>query len=82
MVADWMHDMEALEAISQDEQTRRLFLRMASLSQEGRLAPFLYELAHDEDLDDQTKGALSAIAQDEAFVLVVLDYIRRTQVLH
>jgi hypothetical protein len=82
MLAHWMHDIESLEAISQCHDTRRLFLRMASLSQAGRLGPFLCELADDEDLDTDTKGVLSAIAQDEAFVLVVQEYLRRTQVFH
>ena len=82
MLADWMHDFESLEAISQDDDTRRLFLRMAALSQDGRLAPLLSELAHDDELDDEMKGTLDAIAGDESFLLVVQEYIRRTQVLH
>jgi hypothetical protein len=82
MLAQWMHDIESLEAISQDLDTRRLFLRMASLSQEGRLGPFLCELQDDEDLDADTKGVLSAIAQDEAFLLVVQEYLRWTHVFH
>jgi hypothetical protein len=82
MLAAWLHDLESLEAISQEPDTRRLFLRMASLSQEGRLGSFLFELARDDDVDDQTKGAVKEIARDEAFLLVVEDYLRRTQVLH
>jgi hypothetical protein len=82
MLAEWMHDFEALEAISQDHDTRRLFLRMAALSQDGRLAPLLSELAHDDELDDELKGTLDVIAGDESFLLVVQEYIRRTQVLH
>lgn len=82
MLAEWMHDLESLEAISQDEDTRRLFLRMAALSQDGRLAPLLSELAHDDELDDELKGTLDVIAGDESFLLVVQEYIRRTQVLH
>jgi hypothetical protein len=82
MLAAWLHDLDSLEAISQEPDTRRLFLRMASLSQEGRLGSFLFELARDDDLDDQTKGAVNEIARDEAFLLVVEDYLRRTQVLH
>jgi hypothetical protein len=77
-----MHDLESLEAISQDEDTRRLVLRMAALSEEGRLGPLLSELAHDVDLDDETRGTLDAIAGDESFLLVVQEYLRRTQVLH
>jgi hypothetical protein len=81
MLAEWMHDLESLEAISQDDDTRRLFLRMAALSQDGRLAPLLSELADDDELDDELKGNLGAIAGDELF-LVVQEYLRRTQVLH
>jgi hypothetical protein len=82
MLAEWLHDLEALEAISQDDDARRLFLRMAALSQDGRLGPLLSELAHDDELDDDMKGTLGVIAGDESFVLVVQEYIRRTQVLH
>jgi hypothetical protein len=77
-----MHDLESLEAISQDEDTRRLFLRMAALSEEGRLGPLLSELAHDVDLADEMRSTLDAIAGDESFLLVVQEYLRRTQVLH
>jgi len=41
----WIHDLESLEAISQDDEARTIFLRMAALSQEGRLDSFLIELA-------------------------------------
>ena len=82
MFGDWMQDLESLEAISQDEETRQIFLRMAALSQEGRLGSFLLELADTSELDELTKGTLSEIAQDEAFLLVVDDYLRRTRVLH
>jgi hypothetical protein len=78
----WLQDIESLEAISQDDATRDLFLRMAHLSQSGRLAPFLAELEYDRDLDDETKGTLAELASDEAFLHVVEDYIRRTRALH
>src|SRR4029453_16839221 len=70
MLAAWLHDLESLEAISQEPDPRRLFLRMASLSQEGRLGSFLFELARDDDVDDRTKGAVNEIARDEVFLLV------------
>jgi hypothetical protein len=82
VLAEWMQDLESLEAISQDEETRQIFLRMAALSREGRLDSFLLELADTSELDEFTKGTLSEIAQDEAFLLVVDDYLRRTRVLH
>src|SRR5205085_8827333 len=46
----WLHDIESLEAISQNDDTRRIFLRMAALQQAGRLPNFLAEIASDDDL--------------------------------
>ena len=37
MFGEWMEDLESLEAISQDAEARKIFLRMAAMSQEGRL---------------------------------------------
>lgn len=82
MLAEWIQDLESLEAISQDEDARRLLLRMAALSEHGRLAPLLSDLAHDDDLDAETKSTLDVIAGDESFLLVIQEYLRRTQVLH
>ena len=82
MFPEWLEDLESLEAISQDAEARTIFTRMAAMSQEGRLGTFLIELAGTPDLDDFTKGTLSAIARDEAFLLTVDDYLHRTQVLH
>lgn len=82
MLGEWMQDLESLEAISQDEEARKIFVRMAALSREGRLSSFLLELADTSELDEFTKGTLSEIAQDEAFLLVVDDYLHRTRVLH
>ncbi|HEV7640519.1 MAG TPA: hypothetical protein VGO39_06630 [Gaiellaceae bacterium] len=78
----WLQDIESLEAISQDEDTRRLFLRMAQLSQNGRLQPFLQELEDDRDLDDDTKETLAELACDEGFLHAVEDYVHRTRALH
>ena len=78
----WLQDIESLEAISQDEDTRKLFLRMAQMSQNGRLQPFLRELADDRDLDAETKLTLSEIAQDASFLHAVEDYVHRTRALH
>jgi hypothetical protein len=82
MFPEWLEDLESLEAISQDAEARTIFTRMAAMSQEGRLGTFLVELAGTTDLDDFTKGTLSEIARDEAFLLTVNDYLQRTQVLH
>jgi hypothetical protein len=82
MLATWLNDLESLEAISQDDLTRDLFLKMAWLSQEDRLQPFLFELQRDDDLDDSTKGMLAEIAEDPTFLLAVEDYVKKTQICH
>ena len=82
MFGEWLEDLESLEAISQDAEARSIVLRMAALSQEGRLGSFLVELAGASELDEFTKGTLSEIAQDKAFLLVVDDYLHRTRLLH
>ena len=78
----WHADLESLEAISQDSPTRRLFLRMALLSQSGRLASMVEELQRDEELDTETRSAMAEIAADPAFLYAVQDYLRRTHVAH
>ena len=82
MLQTWLRDLESLEAISQDDATRRIFLRMAAMSRSGRLPNFIAEVAHDRELDDTTKGHLAELAQDEPFLLAVEEYLRRTQRLH
>jgi hypothetical protein len=82
MLGLWLNDMESLEAISQDDEARRIFLRMAAMSRHGQMPSFLTELARDEDLDDETKGTLKELAEDDTFLLVVVDYLERTEVLH
>jgi hypothetical protein len=75
-------NLESFEAIRQDDVTCDLVLRMSALSQAGKLGPFLFELAHDADLDDLTKGTLVEIANDESFLLAVEDYLVRTEIVH
>jgi len=82
MLRSWLDDLESLEAISQDDTTRDLFLRMAWLSQEDRLQPFLFELQRDEGLDESTKGMLTELAEDPDFLLAVEDYVQKTQIAH
>ena len=82
MLGIWQQDIEWLEAISQDEDARALFLRMAALSQEGRLEPFLTELEKDVDLDDHTKDTVAELVGDTAFLMAVADYLRETRQLH
>ena len=66
MLGDWLQDLESLEAISQT----------------GQMGSFLTELAKDGDLDEETKGTLTELANDNAFLLAVEDYLQRTQRLH
>ena len=78
----WLRDLESLEAISQDDDARRIFLRMAAMSHDGRLPGFIDQIACDEELDDETKGHLTELARDPAFLLAVDDYLHRTTVFH
>jgi hypothetical protein len=82
MLGLWFQDIESLEAISQNDDARKIFLRMAAMSQTGRLPNFLDEVAHDQELDDTTKDHLTELAQDESFLLAVEEYLRRTQRVH
>jgi hypothetical protein len=83
MLGVWLHhDLESLEAISQDDEAKRIFLRMAAMSRDGQKGSFLTELARDEDLDDETKGTLRELAEDNSFLLAVEDYLQRTHRLH
>jgi hypothetical protein len=78
----WLQDLECLEAISQDAETRRIFLKMAALSHSGRLPNFLAELASDDEIDDATKGQLAELASDRSFLFAVEEYLRKTQRVH
>jgi hypothetical protein len=78
----WMQDIECLEAISQNADARKIFLRMAALTHSGKMPNFLAELASDSDLDDQTKGQLAELAADRSFLLAVEEYLRTTQRVH
>jgi hypothetical protein len=78
----WLQDIESLEAISQDEVARNLFLRMAALQRAGRTSNFLHELAGDPEVDDETKGSLAEIAQDADFLLALEEYLLRTRHVH
>jgi len=82
MVDLWIHDIESLEAVTQDELTKQLCLRMAAMSQAGTLDPFIATLDRDRELDERTKGTIAEIAGDANFLLAVEDYVRRTRVLH
>jgi hypothetical protein len=82
MLGTWLQDIESLEAISQDDDARRIFLKMAAMSQTGRLPNFLHELADDQELDDDTKCHLTELACDPSFLAAVEEYLHRTQRFH
>jgi hypothetical protein len=82
MVDLWLHDLESLEEISQNDDARRIFLRMAAMSQAGNLGSFLFELQQDQDLDADTKGTLTELATDRTFLLAVETYLQQTQRFH
>jgi hypothetical protein len=82
MLHSWHANLESFEAISQDDVMSDLVLRMSAMSQAGSLGPFLFELAHDGELDDLTKSTLTEIAEDPAFLLAVEDYLHRTEIVH
>jgi hypothetical protein len=82
MLPVWLDDLESLEAISQDADARRIFLRMAALSQSGRTPSLLAEIADDRELDEPTKERLAELAQDETFLLAVEEYLVRTHRAH
>ena len=82
MAAHWLDDIEAFEAISQDAEARRIFLRMSALSKGGGVGGFLDRIALERGLDDETNGQLAEIARDQAFLLAVEEYLRRTQRAH
>jgi hypothetical protein len=82
MLGLWLQDLESLEEISQNDIARRIFLRMAEMQRAGRMAHFLVELADDPEVDDDTKGTLTELAQDVGFLLAVEDYCAKTHLLH
>jgi hypothetical protein len=82
MLGLWLQDLESLEAISQNDDARKIFLRMAAMCQAGRMPNFLEEVACDHELDDATKGHLTELAADESFLLAVEEYLRATQRVH
>ncbi|MEP6813627.1 MAG: hypothetical protein ABI990_11605 [Actinomycetota bacterium] len=82
MTEPWLEDLDSLEAISQNDDARKIFLRMAAMSHNGRLPIFLAEVARDDDLDDATKSQLAELAADRPFLLAVEEYLRKTQRVH
>jgi hypothetical protein len=82
MVTAWMQEIESLQEIAENDCARALFLRMAVLSREDRLEPFLSELAADDELDAGTKGAVAELAHDAPFLAAVEEYLLSTDRAH
>jgi len=78
----WLRDIESFERVSQDAFASRLVLQLAQLSREGRLEPFVTEMVASDDLDEDTRMAITELAGDESFLLAMEDYLGRTAVLH
>ncbi len=78
----WLQELESLEAISQDADTRAICLRMAAMSRAGTLISFLSTLRHDDGLDQATRGMIAELGSDEEFLHAVEDYVRRTHIEH
>jgi hypothetical protein len=82
MLDRWLSDIESLEAIRSDSGTLTLVLHMAAMSKAGALRPFVDELHGDAELDEETRRTFAELAGDEAFLLAVEEYVRRTSVAH
>jgi hypothetical protein len=78
----WIQDIESLEEISQNAEARAIFLRMAEMQRYGMMQTFLAELAHDPEVDDATKGTLTELAEDAAFLRAIEDYVQKTTLVH
>ena len=77
-----MQDIEAFEAVTQDELVRPLVLRMAGLARHGKLPGFVAAIGSDEELDAETKATVLELARDETFLLAAEEYMRATSYLH
>ena len=78
----WQHDIESLEAVAQDETSRRLCLQMAAMSKAGTLEPFIEDLRDNGELDHLTRATIAELAGDARFLLAVEDYVARTARAH
>jgi hypothetical protein len=77
----WLEDIESFEAICQDDEARRLVLRLAQLSRDGSVAPFLNEFER-AGVTEELRQTVAELANDASFLLAVEDYVRRTQRFH
>jgi hypothetical protein len=77
-----LQDIEAFEAVTQDELVRPIVLRMAGLARHGRLPGFVAAVGSDEELDAETKATVLELARDETFLLAAEDHVRSAACLH
>jgi hypothetical protein len=75
-------DIESFEEVSRDDISRKLVLRMAQLSREGRLQPFLNQVAEDPEFDEETRSEIAELGEDETFLLAVEEYLGCIRVIH
>ena len=78
----WLEDIEALEAVTQDELVRSVVLRLAGLARNGKLPDFVETVGADAELDAEKKATVLELARDETFLLAAEDYIRATAYYH
>jgi hypothetical protein len=82
MLDTWLQDLESLEAITQSDDARKIFLKMAALMRAGRTPSFLAELERDPEIDETTKGHVTELAQNRGFLVAVEEYLHRTARVH
>jgi hypothetical protein len=75
-------DLEAFEAISQNEGARKLLLNLANLSNRGQLGPFLEQIVIDAELDAETSAIVTELACDRQFLQAISHYCANTRVEH
>lgn len=78
----WIQNIESLEEISQNDEARAIFLRMAAMQRCGRMQSFLAELARDPEVDEALKHTLAELAQDVSFLHAIEDYVHKTSLVH
>ncbi len=64
MVAAFVHELDALDAIEEDADLRDVVLRLARLAERGRLEAFTRAVERDGRLNDETRAWLLAIARE------------------
>ena len=76
------HDLDSLEAISRNAETRDVVLRMAGLARVGRLGTFIHVVNADPQLDEATREWVLDLARDEPLLLAADEYLARCYTPH